>query len=64
MGSGKDANWLKKQVQKLTEAGKFDDARETVTEYQNLPKVNVNLLRLRINFAENEYLLDELGITI
>lgn len=64
MGSGKDANWLKKQVQKLTEAGKFDDAREMVMNYQNLPKINVNLLRLRINFAENEYLLDELGITL
>lgn len=64
MGSGKDANWLKKEVNKLTEAGKFDDAREMVTDYQNLPKVNVNLLRLRINFAENEFLLDELGITL
>jgi hypothetical protein len=64
MGSGKDAIWLKKEIQKLVNENRFDDAREMVMDYQNLPKVNIDLLRLRILKAEETVLLDKLGITL
>jgi hypothetical protein len=64
MGSSKDAIWLKKEIQKLVNENRFDDAREMVMDYQNLPKVNIDLLRLRILKAEESVLLDRLGITL
>lgn len=64
MGSGKDANWLKKQIQELVDKEQFDDAREYAEAYKELPKVNIDLLRLRILKAEETVLLDNLGITL